>query len=103
MVLKFLPVLDNIYLAEKEITEELKDHKWTKGVMNIKSQIVEFLKSQGVEEIKAIGEKFDPNFHEAVEEVAVEGKESGIIIEEAQKGYKMGGRVIRPARVKIAK
>ena len=103
MILKFLPVLDNIYLAEKEITEELKNHKWTEGVMNIKTQMLNFLKSQGVEEIKAVGEKFDPNFHEAIEEVVVEGKESGTIVEEIQKGYKLNGRIIRPAKVKVIK
>jgi len=107
LILRFLPVLDNIYLAEKELTEELKNHKWTQGVMNIKTQILDFLKSQGVEEIEVIGKKFDPNFMESVAEVArdpISGKsELGTVVEETQKGYTLFGRVIRPAKVKISK
>jgi len=111
LLLKFLPILDNICLAEKQMPDDLKDHKWTEGVMQIKSQIANFLNSQGVEEIKAMGEKFDPNFHEAVEDVptetlakaGVEVKEPGIVVEEVQKGYLLNGKVIRPVRVKISK
>ena len=103
LIFKIFPILDNIYLAEKQIPVDLKNHKWAEGVLQIKNQISEFLKQEGVEEIKAVGEKFDPNFHEVVEEVTVENKESGIIVEEIQKGYKLHGKVIRPARVKIIK
>ena len=71
--------------------------------MQIKNQILNFLKEQGVEEIKSVGERFDPNFHEVVEEVKVEGKEPGTIVEEIQKGYKIDGRLLRPAKVKVAK
>lgn len=103
LLLKFLPILDNIYLAEKQLPDDLKNHKWTEGILQIKTQITDFLKSQGVEEIKTEGAKFDPNFHEVVEEVTMEGKESGIVVEEAQKGYLLNGKVIRPAKVKIVK
>ncbi len=48
-------------------------------------------------------EKFDPNFHEVVEEIEAKDKKTGIIIDEVRKGYMMAGRVIRPARVKISK
>ena len=68
---------------------------------------MDFLKSQGVEEIKSVGEKFDPRFHEAVEEVkcrdAAQGQESGVILEEIQKGYKINGELLRPARVRVVK
>lgn len=114
LLLKILPVLDNIYLAEKQIPEDLKNHKWVEGILQLKNQISEFLKQEGVEEIKAKGDppshkasegqrKFDPNFMEAVEEIESEGVEPGTIIEEVQKGYKLYGKVIRPARVKIIK
>ena len=103
VVLKALPILDNFDLAKKNLPEELKDDKNIEGFLQIKIQILDFLKNQGIEEIKAVGEKFDPNFHEAVEQVEIEGKESGMIIEEIQKGYKLNGRVIRPAKVRITK
>ena len=84
--------------------------------MQIKNQILDFLKNQGVEEIKSLGEKFNPNFQEIVEIVETkdynppttqQGKkqyiESGVVIEEIQKGYKIHGRLLRPAKVKVAK
>ncbi|MBT9151719.1 MAG: Protein GrpE [candidate division WS2 bacterium] len=107
LILKILPILDNINIAEKEIIsiehKETKIKEIIKGFLQIKTQFEDFLKQQGVEEIKCLGEKFDPNFHEAIEELEVKDKEQGIIIEKVQKGYKLNGKVIRPARVKIIK
>lgn len=124
-ILKILPILDNFNLALKEIPEELKKNEHpeglrrdvgsygasVKGLLQIKTQIEDFLKSQGVEEIKAVGKKFDPNFHEIIGEVnpseasAKEGEfsEPGVIVEEAQKGYTISGKLLRPAKVKINK
>ena len=109
IILKFLPILDNIDLAESQLPEKLKrgdegtsqSIKWTKGFLQIKTQIREFLAKEGIQEINVIGEKFDPNTMEVIEEV--EGEESGKVVEEVQKGYKMNGKVIRPAKVKVAK
>lgn len=103
LILKILPILDNIYIAEKKIPEELKDSQWIQGFLKIKNQFENFLKEQGIEEIKSLGEKFDPNFQEVVEEVETKDKESGIIIEEIQKGYKLRGKIVRPAKVKVVK
>jgi len=123
-ILKILPILDNFdiatrqnFLSEnsggqgKEMTEKI-----IQGFQNIQKQVEEFLKSQGIEEIKSIGELFNPNFHEAVGELeeasgekekGEEGEKreikSGIIVEEVQKGYMLNGKVIRPARVKVSK
>ncbi len=104
-ILKVLPILDNFYIAEEKMHDEIKSHKWSEGFLNIKKQIKEFLKSQGVEEIKAMGERFDPNFMEVVEEVdgGPSSAESGIIVKEIQKGYLLNGKVIRPAKVKVSK
>lgn len=101
LILKILEILDNIYLAEKKLPKELKGNFWVQGFLKIKAQILGFLKSQGVEQIKCLGEKFDPNFQEAVGEV--EAGKAGIVVEEIKKGYTLHGRVIRPARVKVAK
>ena len=103
LILKILPILDNFEVAKKKLPENLKNDEHVKGLLLIKNQILDFLKSQGVEEIKSVGEKFDPNFHEVVEETEEKDKESGIIIEEIQKGYKINGRLLRPAMVKISK
>jgi len=101
-ILKILPILDNFEKAKKAIPPDKKD-KYLEGFLQIKTQLQDFLKNQGVEKIKALEKKFDPNFHEVVEEVEVKGKESGIIIEEVKKGYLLNGKVIRPAKVKIIK
>ena len=111
LILDILPIMDNFEVIEKKLPENLKKDDNVKGLMQIKIQFQDFLKTLGVEEIKSIGEKFDPNFHEVVEEVesssakATEDKEikSGTIIEEIQKGYKINGRLLRPAKVRVVK
>jgi molecular chaperone GrpE len=103
LILKILPILDNFEIVTKRLPEDLKNNENVKGILQIKDQILNFLKEQGVEEIKSIGEKFDPNFHEVVEEIEIKGKEPGTVVEETQKGYKINGRLLRPAKVKVAK
>jgi len=123
LILKILPILDNFEIAarqtfalqNKSSQEKENIDKVIQGFLQIKIQLEEFLKNQGVEEIKAIGEAFDPNLHEVMEEIepafapasaeAAAGKEikSGVIIEEIQKGYKINGRLLRPAKVKVTK
>ena len=111
LIFKILPILDNFELTEKKLPENLKTDVNIKGILQIKNQILDFLKNQGVEEIKTVGEKFDPNFHEIIGEVspseasAKEGEfsESGIVLEETQKGYILNGKVIRPAKVRVTK
>lgn len=103
-ILKILPILDNFETAERKIPENLKrNDENIKGILQIKTQLQDFLKSEGLEEIKSIGEKFNPNFHEAIEQVEVKDKESGTILEEIQKGYKINGHLLRPAKVKVVK
>lgn len=103
IALEFLPIADNLEIAEKYI-KEAKDFKAVRdGVDMIQMQILKFLKDMGVERIKTAGEKFDPNMHEAVETVEAEGKEDGLIIEEMKPGYKLNGKLLRPAMVKISK
>jgi molecular chaperone GrpE len=103
IILKILPILDNFEIAEKKLPEDFKKNENIKGILQIKNQILDFLKNQGVEIIETLGKKFDPSFQEAVEEIEKKGVESGIVIEEIQKGYKLHGKVIRPAKVKVAK
>lgn len=103
MILKILPVLDNFQKAKKEMSGGEVKSTYLEGLAQIEKQFQEFFEKEGVEEIKAEGEKFDPNFHQAMEEIEVRGRDSGEILEVIQKGYQLKGRVIRPARVKVAK
>lgn len=117
LILKILPILDNLEIAEKEVRsmkyEETKYKEVINGFLKIKVQIQDFLRSQGVEEIECLGKKFDPNFMEVVEdlpsealakgEVEQKSQEPGTVIEEIQKGYKINGKLLRPAKVKVTK
>ncbi|TSC75705.1 MAG: molecular chaperone GrpE [Parcubacteria group bacterium Gr01-1014_30] len=107
LIVKILPILDNFEIAIKGIMNQESgignSEEVIKGFSQIKEQILTFLKEQGIEEIKSIGEKFDPNLHEVMEELETPDKESGIILEETQKGYTINGRLLRPAKVKVIK
>lgn len=102
LIIKIIPILDNIYLAEAHIPEELKNNKWIEGFSHIKNQLVDFLKKEDVEIIKTIGEPFDPNTMEAVGEIEGGGL-NNTVAEETQRGYTLHGKVIKVAKVKINK
>jgi len=100
LIVKLLPTIDNFELAVKHLPKDLENSDWAKGIVCIKSQFDNFLKEAGVEEIKSVGEKFDPNLFESVGEEESD-QEEGIIISEIQKGYRMFGRVVRVGKVKV--
>lgn len=102
-LLDFMPILDNLEAAEKHI-KEAKDFKAVQeGVDIIQMQIQRFLKDIGVERVKAEGEKFDPHMHDAIEVEETEGGDDGKVIKELKPGYRINGRLLRPASVKISK
>jgi len=103
MILKILPILDNCQRAKKELSQIGEHSNYSEGLAQIERQFQDLLKEEGIEEIKAEGEKFDPNFHQAIEEIESKEKESGEILEVVQKGYKLKGKVIRPAKVRVSK
>jgi len=103
LILKTLPILDSFDIAEKKIPDDLKKNENVKGILQIKKQILDSFKKQGVEVMETLGDKFNPDFQEAVEEIEKEGTEPGIVLEEVQRGYTISGRVLRPAKVKVSK
>ena len=108
LILEILPIMDNFEVIEKKLPENFEKDDNVKGLLQAKIQFQDFLKKLGVEEIKSVGEKFDPRLHEVVEEVepassADKEIKSGIIVDEVQKGYKSNGRLLRAAKVKIVK
>jgi molecular chaperone GrpE len=100
LILDLLPILDDFGRALDSLPVELDEQNWTKGIKLIYNKLKTFLETQGLTEIKAKGEYFDPYFHEAAGQV--EGEE-GIIIEEIRKGYKFSGKLLRPSMVMIGK
>jgi len=103
LILEILNILDNIYLAEKEIPKDLKEHCWVEGMFKIKSQIISFLEKQGVKEIDCLNKKFDPQMEEAIEHIERKDTESNVITEVIQKGYILNNKVIRPSKVRVSK
>lgn len=94
-----LPVLDNLENAAKV---ETQDENYKKGVEMVLQQFKTVLQSKGVEEIKSVGETFDPELHEAVSSIQDENLGEKEIAQEYRKGYKIGTKVIRHSMVVVA-
>ena len=93
-----LAVLDNF---ERALDSECKDEAYAEGMKMIFKQLTDILTASGLEEIDAVGQDFDPNFHHAVLTDNNEDFDSGKVTEVLQKGYKLNGKVIRPSMVKV--
>ncbi len=96
-----LPVADNLDRAISAIKDG-ESTEFSEGVKLVSKQFYEILEKIGVSEIKAVGEQFDPNIHNAVMHVEDENVDSNVITEEFMKGYKYKDRVIRHSMVKVA-
>lgn len=94
--------LDSMERALASIPEGLQGFTWIDGLAIVRAQIEAILRSQGVEPIKAMGEPFDPKYHDAVvSEAEAEAEYQVVVLEEFQRGYMMHGRVLRPALVRV--
>jgi len=98
---KQLPVLDNFEMALT--AAENADPAIRDGVQMIYDQFLSVLKEAGVEGIDAGGELFDPNIHEAISQKETAEVEEGTVVQQVQRGYKLNDRLVRPARVIVAK
>lgn len=98
LILNLLDILDDFERAFASVPVHSIRSTWIEGVKLIYNKLKSTLEAQGLAEIKAKGEPFDPHLHEAV--MNQEGEE-GIVIEETQKGYKFKDRVIRPSLVTV--
>lgn len=98
-IVKLLPVLNNLEVSLKVLAKEASAGA-RQGLEISINQFKKILQDWGVEEIKTEGE-FDPQLHEAIE--VVEGKEENKITQVLEKGYRLGGKILRPARVKVEK
>ena len=85
----------------QQASDEIKH--WALGFQMILNQFKDVLSNNGVTPIKSLGMHFDPHLHEAVEMILTTEHPPGTVVEECLKGYKMGERTLRPARVKVAK
>jgi len=98
-----LPTLDSFEHTLQNAHSAENLNVLVEGIRIIYNQMLDALKTHGVEQINALGRKFDPAMHEAIMQKAEAGQEDDTVLEEFQKGYKLNGRVIRPSRVIINK
>ena len=110
ILLEIIPVIDNFHASTAHIPEDQKDGGWVTGIMYIQKQLENVLSENGVSEIDVkAGDSFDPVMHEAMEDkeckncedCECEKKFENKIKKVIQKGYKMGDRIIRPAKVTV--
>lgn len=100
-VRQLLPVIDNLERAVAAADED--EGALAEGVRLVLRQIMELLQAHGIEPIESVGQPFDPTWHEAVEQVTEAGDvEPGTVIDELQKGYRMGDLLLRPSMVRVA-
>jgi molecular chaperone GrpE len=98
LILDLLPIIDDFERAFASLPVELHEQNWTEGVKLIYNKVKAVLETQGLAEIKAKGECFDPYWHEAAGQL--EGEE-GIVVEEIRKGYRFKDKLLRPSMVMI--
>jgi molecular chaperone GrpE len=104
LIKNLLAVIDNL---EQALVHSEGDRDTlvcvTEGVQLTLKGLMDVLAKEGVVQIQSIGNKFDPNFHEAVSEIEDESAEPGTIVHELQRGYLLNGRLIRPAKVVVSR
>lgn len=103
LITELLPLVDYFKYAFKHLTSEAKLDEWAEGVRQIQNKLNMILGNFGVKEIDTLEQKFDPNFHEALEEVEDSNQPPGVIVEELRTGFLLNNKVIQPARVRVAK
>jgi len=103
LIKEMLPVLDNLATALSHSDNENNVHALKEGIRLTLKGLKDTLSKSGLEEVKALGEPFDPCFHEAVSEMDDPKAKPGTVIMELQKGYTLNARLIRPAMVVVSR
>lgn len=103
LILKLLPVVDDFSRAMEHVPAEIANNSWLEGVKQVQRKLDLALESEGLQPIDALGQEFDPNFHEAVMFEEGDEEASNLVVQELQRGYRLGERVLRPTMVKVSK
>ena len=101
-VAEFLPLVDNMDRFMEAAMEEAEDSPLRQGLEKVVKQLRDILKALKVEEIPAVGERFDPNVHNAVMHIEDDKIDEATVVEQFQKGYTIDGKVLRFSMVKVA-
>ena len=99
---ELLPALDHLELALQAGEQDAAAAEFAKGLRLVQDELAKALGRAGIETYSPRGERFDPEQHEAMAQHAVDGAESGTVVEVYQAGYRLNGSVLRPARVVVA-
>jgi molecular chaperone GrpE len=99
---QLLPALDNLERALAAGEDAAAHEALVKGVGMVRDELHNRLEAAGVEWFDPLGERFDPQLHEALSTKPEDGTESGVVLETVEKGYRLNGRVLRPARVVVS-
>lgn len=99
----FLPVLDDLHRAVNAVSDDAPREAVLEGIRSITTSVQNALTNAGVEPIDAVGEVFDPEFHEAVDMDDADPEMDGRVISEYSRGFRIGDRLLRPARVKVGR
>ena len=99
---KILPVVDNFERGFQGVSEEEKDHPFMQGMDKVYKQMMTVLEGLGVKPIEAVGQEFNPDFHNAVMHVEDEDAGENVVVEEFLKGYTYRDSVVRYSMVKVA-
>ena len=103
LIQELLPLADDLQRALASPSESTSTSAYRSGVELIHKRLLELLEKRGVMPIEAMGANFDPLYHEAVETVTAESTQDGKIVSDLRRGYTVGGRLLRPSMVRVAK
>ena len=102
-IASLLPVLDDLNRAIESVSENTSREALLEGIRSIATSFQSALTSAGVDPILSVGEEFNPELHEAVDTEETDGEMDGKVIEEYSRGFRIGDRLLRPARVKVGR
>jgi molecular chaperone GrpE len=103
VIIEALDIYEDLERSLDSAKKFSTDTTTIKGLELVVGKMRELLKKYDVKPVESVGKKFDPTCHEAMMQVESDGHEDGIIVEEFQKGYWLGNRIVRTAKVKVAK
>ena len=101
LIMKVLPVVDDLDLAMQHVPAEIAGTPWFNGLQGVQRKLQTVLETEGVKPIEAQGQRFDPNFHDAVMHEDAGADQAGKVTADLRKGYTLHDRVIRPTMVKV--
>jgi molecular chaperone GrpE len=102
LISKLLPILDDCKRALETVPDKLRGLTWVEGIALIERRLQLTLQQEGLSEIEAVGNTFDPELHHAVVSQETTEYPDGEIIDELQKGYKLNDKLLRPSMVRVA-